>query len=88
VLGVGWNFLCTGGSRLLRSTHRPEEKNKAQGALDTCVFATMAPSSFSCGVLVTTRGWTLLNLGSLLPIAAVGLALPWLARDQPAAARR
>jgi MFS family permease len=82
VLGVGWNFLYTGGSTLLTTTYRPEETNKAQGAMDTCVFATMALSSFASGVLVTTQGWTLLNLGSLLPIAAVGLALLWLARGQ------
>jgi MFS family permease len=82
LLGVGWNFLYTGGSTLLTTAYRPEETNKAQGAMDTCVFATMALSSFSAGALVTTQGWTLLNLGSLLPIAAVGLALLWLARQQ------
>jgi len=82
VLGVGWNFLYTGGSTLLTTAYRPEEKNKAQGAMDTCVFATMALSSFSSGALVTTQGWTLLNLGSLLPIAVVGLALAWLAAVQ------
>jgi hypothetical protein len=81
---VGWNFLYTGGSTLLTATYRPEEKNKAQGAMDTCVFATMALSSFASGALITTQGWTLLNLGSLLPIAAVGLALLWLARRQRA----
>ena len=87
VLGVGWNFLYTGGSTLLTTTYRPEEKNKAQGAMDTCVFATMALSSFSSGALVTTQGWTLLNLGSLVPIALVGGALLWLAAKQRAAGR-
>ena len=82
VLGVGWNFLYTGGSTLLTTTYRPEEKNKAQGAMDTCVFATMAVSSFSSGALVTTQGWTILNLGSLAPIALVGAALLWLAAKQ------
>ncbi len=81
MLGVGWNFLYTGGSTLLGSTHQPEEKNEAQGAMDTCVFATMALSSFSCGVLVTTQGWTLLNLGSLVPVAVVGGALLWFAGE-------
>ena len=84
VLGVGWNFLYTGGSTLLTTTYRPDEKNKAQGAMDTCVFATMAVSSFSSGALVTTQGWTMLNLGSLVPIALVGAALLWLARRQRA----
>jgi MFS family permease len=79
VLGVGWNFLYTGASTLVTSTYEPAEKNKAQGAMDTCVFATMALSSFSSGALITTQGWTWLNLGSLLPIVLVGLALLWLA---------
>ena len=85
-LGVGWNFLYTGGTTLLTTTYRPEEKNKAQGAMDTCVFATMAFSSFGSGALVTTQGWTILNLGSLLPIALVGAALLWLAMQQRRAA--
>jgi MFS family permease len=82
VLGVGWNFLYTGGSTLLTKTYRPEEKNRAQGAMDTCVFWTMALSSFSSGALITTQGWTLLNLGSLAPLALLGAALLWLAASQ------
>jgi hypothetical protein len=31
------------------------------------VFATLAITSLASGVLVTTQGWTWLNLGSLLP---------------------
>ena len=79
VLGVGWNFLYTGGSTLLTQNYRPEEKNRAQGVMDTCVFWTMALSSFSSGALITTQGWAWLNLGSLLPIALVTAALLWLA---------
>jgi MFS family permease len=82
VLGVGWNFLYTGGSTLLTQSYRPEEKNRAQGFMDTCVFWTMAVTSFSSGALVTTQGWTLLNLGSLLPIALVMAALGWLMLSQ------
>ena len=79
VLGVGWNFLYTGGTTLLTQTYRPEEKNKAQGAMDTCVFSTMMVSSFASGALITTQGWTWLNLGSLVPLTLVALALGWLA---------
>ncbi len=78
LLGVGWNFLFTGATTLFTETYRPEEKNRAQGVMDTCVFATMAVTSFASGALVTTQGWTLLNFGSLLPIAAVSGALLWL----------
>ncbi len=83
-LGVGWNFLYTGGSTLLTQAYRPEEKNRAQGIMDSCVFWTMAVTSFSSGALITTQGWTWLNRGSLLPMAAVLLALVWLALKQRA----
>ena len=89
VLGVGWNFLYVGGTTLLTQAYRPEEKIKAQGAMDFCVFSTMAVSSFASGALITTRGWTWLNLGSLVPMAAIATALLWLAaqrRRQSAAA--
>lgn len=79
VLGVGWNFLFTGGTTLLTETYRPEEKTRAQGAMDFCVFTTMALSSFASGALVTTRGWEWLNLGSLLPMGLTVGALLWLA---------
>jgi MFS family permease len=88
LLGVGWNFLFTGATTLLTATYRPEEKNKAQGAMDTCVFATMAVTSFSSGALITTQGWTWLNLGSLVPIAAVMAGLLWLAWHQAALRRQ
>ena len=82
LLGLGWNFLFTGGTTLALTAYRPEEKDKAQGALNFCVFAVLALSSLASGVLVTTQGWTLLNLGSLVPLALTGLALGWLALDR------
>jgi MFS family permease len=86
-LGVGWNFLYTGGSTLLTQAYRAEEKNRAQGVMDTAVFCTMALSSFSSGALITTQGWTWLNLGSLLPIGLVMAALAWLALQRGRRAR-
>ena len=79
LLGVGWNFLFTGSTTLSLAAYRPEEKDRAQGALNFFVFATLAVSSLASGVLVTTQGWTLLNLGSLLPVLATGASLVWLA---------
>mgnify|MGYP001757017549 FL=1 len=76
---VGWNFLFTGSTTLSLQAYRPEEKDRAQAAINFCVFAVMAVTSFASGALVTTQGWTLLNLGSLLPLALTGLALGWLA---------
>ncbi len=79
LLGVGWNFLFTGSTTLSLQTYRPEEKDRAQAAINFFVFATMALTSFASGALVTTRGWQWLNVGSLVPLALVGAALLWLA---------
>ena len=79
LLGVGWNFLFTASTTLALQAYRPEEKDRAQAAINFFVFATMALTSFASGALVTTQGWTLLNYGSLAPIALTGMAVLWLA---------
>ena len=79
LLGVGWNFLYTGGTTLLTETYRPEERAKAQGANDQMIFIMMLVSSFSSGVTVTSAGWSRVNLFALPLIAIVALALVWFA---------
>ena len=85
LLGVGWNFLFTGSTTLSLQTYSSEEKDRAQGALNFFVFATLALSSLASGVLVTTSGWAWLNYGSIAPVAVIFAALAWLAlhRHQP-----
>jgi hypothetical protein len=70
--------LFTGSTTLSLQTYTPAEKDRAQGALNFFVFAVTALSSFASGVLVTTQGWQLLNLGSLIPVGLTGAALIWL----------
>jgi len=86
VLRAGYVYLP------LNTAYQAAEKNKVQGAMDFCVFSTMALTSFASGALVTTQGWTWLNVGSLLPVALIGAALVWLAslrrRAVPAVASR
>ncbi len=83
LLGVGWNFLFTGGTTLSLGAYTPEEKDRAQGAINFLVFATMALSSFSSGVLVSGQdGWNWLNLGSLVPLVMTGAGIAWLAIRQ------
>ncbi|TXH80946.1 MFS transporter [Thauera aminoaromatica] len=79
LLGVGWNFLFTGATTLSMEAYRPEEKDKAQAAINFVVFAVMAFTSFASGALVTTQGWNLLNVGSIAPLALTAAALGWLA---------
>ena len=78
VLGIGWNFVFTGSTTLSLQAYTPQEKDRAQGAINFCVFGTMAFTSFASGALVTTQGWTLLNVGSLVPVLITGAALLWL----------
>jgi uncharacterized membrane protein len=43
--------------------------------MDTTIFTTMTITSFSSGALVTTQGWTWLNLGSIVPVLLTAFAL-------------
>jgi MFS family permease len=88
MLGVGWNFLFTGSTTLAIQGYRPEEKNRAQALINFCMFATMAFTSFASGALVTTQGWSWLNIGSLIPVLAMGAGLLWLYLKQALAAKR
>jgi MFS family permease len=84
VLGVGWNFLYTGGTMLLTETYRPEERAKAQGLNDQMIFLMMLVSSFASGLTVTTAGWERVNLLALPAVAVVLAALTWFAVHQRA----
>ena len=74
-LGVGWNFLYIGGTTLLTTTYRPEERAKVQGANDQTIFIVMAISSFTSGMTVTTAGWERINLVALPLVALVALSI-------------
>jgi MFS family permease len=82
LLGVGWNFLFTGSTSLAMTAYRPEERDKAQAAINFFVFGTMAFASFGSGALITSQGWNILNLGSLIPVAVTAAALIWLSSNR------
>lgn len=74
-LGVGWNFMFVGGTALLTSSYRPEERSKAQAANDVIVFGSVAITSVLSGALHHWLGWQALNLlvFPALVVAVVGL---------------
>ena len=78
LLGVGWNFLYIGATALLTETYRPEERAKAQGLNEFAVFAMMAISSFSSGMIVTNAGWERVNHAAAPLIAIVIMSLGYL----------
>jgi MFS family permease len=73
-LGVGWNFMFVGATTLLTTTYTSAEKAKVQGVNDLTVFVTMISSSAASGALVSTSGWTDLNIYALpaLVLATLG----------------
>ena len=79
MLGVGWNFLFTGSTSLAMTAYKPNERDKAQASINFFVFGTMAFTSFGSGALITSQGWNILNLGSLIPVIITAAALIWLA---------
>lgn len=86
LLGVGWNFMYIGGTTLLTETYRPEEKAKAQGANDLCIFVMMVMSSLTSGLLVSRAGWDRVNLFALPLLAVVVTATLWLSTQRGKAA--
>ena len=86
LLGLGWNFGFIGGTTLLTSTYRPEERNKAQGFSDLMTFVTTAITSLSAGGLMATIGWDAVNY-AVFPLTLIGMGLVvWLALRGRAAA--
>lgn len=83
VLGIGWNFMFIGGTALLTETYLPQEKNRVQGFNDMLVFATMAVSSSSAGVLVNVKGWEIVNYAAIPFITIALVAAVWLLMRQP-----
>lgn len=73
VVGLGWNFSFVGASTLIVETHRPQERNKVQALNDFIVFGLVALGSFTSGQLLTSYGWSTVNI-VLFPAFAIALA--------------
>jgi MFS family permease len=85
LLGIGWNFLYIGATTLLTETYRPEERAKAQGSNDFTVFAVQGLTSLSSGVMITSAGWSTLNLAAIPAMMATTAAIWWLRGRRPLA---
>ncbi|MGB2818027.1 MAG: MFS transporter [Burkholderiaceae bacterium] len=77
-LGVGWNFMFVSATTLLTTTYTSAEKAKVQGVNDLMVFTTMISSSAASGALVSTSGWTDLNLYALPALVLATAGTVWL----------
>jgi MFS family permease len=84
LLGVGWNFAFIGGTTLVTTTYRHEERQRVQGVFDFLVYGLGAFASLMSGVVLNLIGWNMVNL-LVFPIVAMAFAaLFWLARQNRA----
>ena len=86
LVGIGWNFMYTGGTTLLTESYTPAEKARTQGANDFIVFSIMGVSSFSSGALVSAAGWEVMNWGALPILVLIAAVVAWFARQRAAKA--
>lgn len=78
VVGIGWNFMFTGGTTLLLHTYTPAEKAKVQGFNDFFVFGTVAVCSLAAGATYQAVGWSAVNLAAAPLLALVVAVIIWL----------
>ena len=75
--GVGWNFLFVGGTALLTTVYRPEERNKTEAVNDFLVFGVVALSSFTSGWLHNLFGWNSVPYALIPALAIMLAAIAW-----------
>ena len=78
LLGIGWNFLFTGGTTLLTQTYTPEEKAKVQGLNDFFIWGTISVGAVTSGAVQHAVGWSAVNLVMAPMVVAVFLTTLWL----------
>ena len=78
VVGIGWNFMFTGGTTLLLQSYTPAEKAKTQGINDFFVFGTVAVCSLAAGATYQAVGWAAVNLAAVPLLILVVAVIFWL----------
>ena len=78
LIGVGWNFLFTGGTTLLTQTYTPAEKAKVQGLNDFFIWGTISAGAVTSGAGQHAVGWSAVNLVMAPLVVAVFLTTLWL----------
>ena len=78
LVGIGWNFLFTGGTTLLTETYAPEEKAKVQGLNDFFIWGTISIGAVTSGAVQHSIGWSAVNLVMAPLVVIVFLTTLWL----------
>ena len=78
LVGVGWNFLFTGGTTLLTETYTLEEKAKVQGLNDFCIWGVISIGAVTSGAVQHSIGWAAVNIVMAPLVIIVLFATLWL----------
>ncbi|CDF84835.1 hypothetical protein PKB_3492 [Pseudomonas knackmussii B13] len=76
LLGLGWNLLLVAGTTLLGEGHSEAERGQAQGLMEQGNSLMAASMSLSSGALITSLGWSAVNL-LVWPVLLLALTLLW-----------
>ncbi|MDR2997930.1 MAG: MFS transporter [Microbacterium sp.] len=76
-IGVGWNLAYSGGSALITSAYRAEERGRVQPIAETITGSFQVIGSLGAGAMASVAGWHLLGLGV---VAACFLVAPTTAK--------
>ena len=82
-LGIGWNFMFTGGTTLLTLACQPSERARTQGVSELMRTAAAALASLGAGSVLDFYGWNIVNL-AILPLLALTAVLTfwWMAAER------
>ncbi len=77
-VGLGWNFCYVGGTTLLTTTYRSEERAKVQGFHDFMVYSMTASAAALSGTLQAQAGWAAINAAAIPLLMVVLGAIAYL----------
>lgn len=75
-LGVGWNFMSVGGTTLLASSYRPQERARVQGVATLIRYGFTSVAALAAGPVLLAVGWKTLNL-LVIPPLLVATIMTW-----------
>lgn len=82
-LGVGWNFMFVGGTTLLTSCYRPNERARTQAASEFSTAVLTAVATLAAGQVLNVWGWQGVNIAVLPALwLALVITLAWQRRER------
>lgn len=85
LVGLGWNFCYVGGSTMLTTTYKQEERAKVQGFHDFLVYSMTATAAALSGTLQAQAGWSVINASAIPMLMIVLIAMAYLRSKERAA---